>query len=66
MTEALKMIVDGYLSLKDRKALEELRAHRERLRKQIERRALDGIDAGPPMQLFDEELHVIQAALASF
>ena len=27
MTEALKMIVDGYLSLKDRKALEELRAH---------------------------------------
>jgi hypothetical protein len=66
VTEALKMIVDGYLSLKDRKALEELRAHRERLRKQIEGRALDGIDAGPTMQLFDEELHVIQVALASF
>jgi len=66
MTEALKMIVDGYLSLKNRKALEEMRAHRERLRKQIEERTPGGIDAGPTMLLFDEELHVIQAALASF
>jgi hypothetical protein len=30
VTEALKMIVDGYLGLKNRKALEEMRAHRER------------------------------------
>jgi hypothetical protein len=66
VTEALKMIVDGYLSLKNRKALEEMRAHRERLRKQIEERTPGGIDAGPTMLLFDEELHVIQAALASF
>lgn len=66
MTEALKMIVDGYLSLKNRKALEEMRVHRERLRKQIEERTPGGIDAGPTMLLFDEELHVIQAALASF
>jgi hypothetical protein len=66
VTEALKMIVDGYLSLKNRKALEEMRVHRERLRKQIEERTPGGIDAGPTMLLFDEELHVIQAALASF
>jgi hypothetical protein len=66
MTEALKMIVDGYLSLKNRRALEEMRVHRERLRKQIEERTPGGIDAGPTMLLFDEELHVIQAALASF
>jgi soluble cytochrome b562 len=66
MTEALKIIVDGYLSLKNRKALEEMRAHRERLRKQIEERTPGSIDAGPTMLLFDEELHVIQAALASF
>ena len=66
MTEALKMIVDSYLSLKSRRALEEMRVHRERLRKQIEERTPGGIDAGPTMLLFDEELHVIQAALASF
>jgi hypothetical protein len=66
MTEALKLIVNGYLSLKNREALEDLRAHRQRLRKQLEERTPGGLDAGPTMQLFDEELHVIQAALASF
>jgi len=62
----MKMIVDGYLSLKSCRALEEMRVHRERLRKQIEERTPGGIDAGPTMLLFDEEIHVIQAALASF
>ena len=66
MTEALKLIVNGYLSLKNREAIEDLRAHRQKLRKQLEERTPGGIDAGPTMQLFDEELHVIQAALASF
>jgi hypothetical protein len=66
VTEALKLIVDGYLSLKNREAIEDLRAHRQRLRKQLEERTPGGIDAGPTMQLFDEERHVIQAALASF
>jgi hypothetical protein len=66
MSEAMKLIVDGYLSLKNRQALEDLRAHRQRLRKQLEERTPGGIDAGPAMQLFDEELRVIHAALASF
>jgi len=66
VTEALKMIVDGYLSLTNREAIEDIHAHRQRLRKQLEERTPGGIDAGPPMQLLDEELHVIQAALASF
>ena len=66
MTEALKLIVDGYLSLKNRETIGDLRAHRQRLRKQLEERTPGGIDAGPTKQLFDEELHVIQAALASF
>jgi hypothetical protein len=66
VNEALKMTVDGYLSLKNRNALDEMRVHRERLGRQIEGRAPGGIDAGSTMLLFDEELHVIQAALASF
>ena len=66
MSEAIKIIVDGYLSPRNRKALEEMRVHRERLRKQIEERTSGGIDAGPTMLLFEEELSVIQAALASF
>lgn len=63
MSEAMKLIVDGYLSLKNRDALEDLRAHRRRLRKQLEERTAGGIDAGPTMLLFDEELGVIEAAI---
>jgi hypothetical protein len=63
MSEAIKLIVDGYLSLKNRDALEDLRAHRQRLRKQLEERTPGGIDAGPAMDAFDEDLRVIEAAI---
>ena len=63
MSEAIKLIVDGYLSLKNRDALEDLRTHRQRLRKQLEERTPGGIDAGATMQLFDEDLRVIEAAI---
>jgi hypothetical protein len=63
MSEAIKLIVDGYLSLKNRDALEDLRAHRRRLRKQLEERTPGGIDAGPAMDTFDEDLRVIEAAI---
>jgi hypothetical protein len=63
MSEAMKLIVEGYLSLKDRGALEDLRAHRQRLRKQLQERPLSGIDAGPAMEVLDEDLRVIEAAL---
>ena len=66
MSEAIKLIVGGYLSLKNREALEDLRAHRQRLRKQLEDRSGGCIDAGPTMEVFDEELRVIESALASF
>jgi hypothetical protein len=65
MSQAIKLIVDGYVALKDRVAIEEIRAHRQRLRRQLEERP-GGIDAGPTMQVFDEELRVIETALASF
>ena len=63
MSEAMKLIVERYLSLKDRGALEDLRAHRQRLRKQLQERPLSGIDAGPAMEVLDEDLRVIEAAL---
>jgi hypothetical protein len=66
MSEAMKLIVGGYLTLKDRSALEDIRAHRVRLRKQLEERPPGCIDAGPAMRAFDEDLLVIETALASF
>jgi hypothetical protein len=63
MTEALKLIVDGYLSLKNREALDEMRAHRQRLRKQLEERTPGAINAGPAMEALDEDLRVIEAVI---
>ena len=66
MSQAIKLIVDGYVTLKDRIAIEELRAHRQRLRRQIVELPPGGIDAGPTIEIFDEELRVIDIALANF
>jgi hypothetical protein len=49
----------------DRDAIEHLRAHRQRLRKLLGDRPPSGIDAGSAMKVFDEELRMIEAALAS-
>jgi hypothetical protein len=57
------LIVKGYLNVKDRQALENLRAHRDRLRRQLQERTPGGIDAGPAMDTFDEDLRVIEAAI---
>jgi hypothetical protein len=63
MSHAVELIVEGYLSLKVRTAIEDLRAHRQRLRKQLEERSPGGIDAGPAMETLDEDLRVIEAAI---
>ena len=63
MSETIRLIVKGYLNVKDRQALENLRAHRDRLRRQLQERTPGGIDAGPAMDTFDEDLRVIEAAI---
>jgi hypothetical protein len=63
MSEAIKLIVDGYLTLKDRQALETLRARHQRLRKQLQERPKRWVDVGPLERLFDEELRVIEAGI---
>ena len=63
MTEAMKMIVDGYVRLKDREALEELRNHRQRLRQQLRELRGGWLDASRSIQTFDAEVLVIESAL---
>jgi hypothetical protein len=63
MSEAMKLIVEGYLSLKDRTALEDIRAHRQRLRKQLEDRPKSYINVSHATELFDEELSIIETAI---
>ena len=63
MSDAIKLICDGFLTLKDRSALEEMRAHRQRLRKQLQDQPKGWVDVSRSTQLFDEELSVIDAAI---
>jgi hypothetical protein len=63
MSEAMKMIVDGYVRLKDREALEQLRNHRQRLRQQLREHRYGALDINNSLETFDAEVLVIEAAL---
>jgi hypothetical protein len=63
MSEAARLIVAGYVSLKDRVALEGMRAHRQRLRKQLHDSPQSWIDTSKSIALFDSDLHEIEAGL---
>jgi hypothetical protein len=63
VSEAIKLIVDGYFGLKDRHALEGLRGHRQMLIKQLQDRGNELVDVGPSVRLFEEDLRVIEAAI---
>ena len=64
MSEAIKLIVDGYLTLKDRQSLEGLRAHRQRLRKRLQDQPKSWVDVDSATRLLDDDLRVIEAAIA--
>jgi hypothetical protein len=46
MSEAVKLIVAGYIRLKDRKAIEDMRLHRQRLRNDLMERSKGCFDVG--------------------
>ena len=65
MSEATKLIVNGYLSLGDRASLESLREHRLRLRKQLQLQSgKSAFNPARSIQLFESDLEVIEAALS--
>jgi hypothetical protein len=63
MSEAIKLVVERYLSLQDRSAIEEVRAHRQRLRKQLGLQPPGSVDVGPATKALDEDLRIIEAAI---
>jgi hypothetical protein len=63
MSVALGMIVDGYVSLKNRQALEELREHRQRLRMQLLLKRGSAFDPGKSIELFETEVAMIENGL---
>ena len=63
MSEAVKLIVAGYIRLKDRKAIEDMRRHRQRLRNDIIERSKGCFDVGSSIRLFDEDILAIEQGL---
>jgi hypothetical protein len=63
MSEALEMIVDGYVRLNDRRSLTELKAHREDLIAELKARK-GWFDLSQSIRQFDEDIVQIEAGLA--
>jgi len=61
MPRAIEQIVDTYVKLKDRRGLEELMMHRQRLAVDLKGRS--GYDYSLPISQIDEEIAVIDAGL---
>jgi len=63
MAEAIERIVDGYVKLGNRKALENLKAHRERLA--IELKSIDGVlDLRSSIRQLEDDIAAVETGLA--
>jgi len=61
MPSAIEQIVDTYVRLKNRRGLEALMMHRQRLAVDLKGRS--GYDFSRPIQQIDEEISAIEAGL---
>jgi hypothetical protein len=65
MSEAVKLIVDGYVRLKDRVKIEELRDHRQALREALKVKNSEVFNTTYLSHVIDSELEVIEAGFTS-
>ncbi|MDH2407021.1 hypothetical protein QCM77_45500 [Bradyrhizobium sp. SSUT18] len=62
MPNAIELIVDGYVSLNDRRALDDLRMQRSKLA--VDLRARTGFDYRTTIRQIEEDIILIEAGLA--
>lgn len=62
MPNAIELIVDGYVSLNDRRALDDLRMQRRKVA--VDLRGRTGFDYRTTIQQIEEDIIVIEAGLA--
>jgi len=65
MSDAVKLIVDTYVELKDRLALEEMREHRQRLRRSLQEKAGGPFDVSQSIRLCDQDIEAVEVGLAT-
>ena len=64
MSNAVKLIVDGFVKLRDRGALDAMREHRRRLRKSLQERVGGYFDVSRSIELCDDDIAIVEAGLA--
>jgi hypothetical protein len=62
MPSAIEQIVDAYVRLNDRRTLERMMVHRQRLA--IDLRAMSGLDFSVPLRQINEDIAAIGTGLA--
>src|SRR6202012_4542050 len=63
LSGAMKLIVAAYVSLKNRTALEDMREHRQRLKRELLTKQTDAFDFSNSIRAFDDEVVVIETGL---
>ena len=63
MSKAMAQIIRVYVRYQNRRALEELRKHRQKLALELRASARPGYDFGLPIRQINEEIAVIEAGL---
>ena len=64
--KAIEQIIAGYVSLRNRQALEELREHRQRLLDGVRTYSVPGFKTSVVHDTLSEEIELIEEALARF
>jgi hypothetical protein len=64
MSDAMRSIVDAYVALNDREALERLQEHRQRLKRDLQVKSGEWFDVSRSTKALDDELNIIEAGLA--
>jgi hypothetical protein len=66
MTEAIKNIVVGYMKLKNRQALQDIRDHRQRLLRNSRTLSTSWVSTDNMRATLQEEISIVDAALGEF
>ncbi|SFJ51796.1 hypothetical protein [Bradyrhizobium sp. Gha] len=64
MPSAIEQIVDAYVRLKNRRGLDELMMHRQRLAVDLKSRSSGRYDFSVPIDKIDEEIAIIEEGLS--
>jgi hypothetical protein len=64
VSESVRLIVNAYVRLRDRQAIEQLREHRRLLREKLQAIAGGDFDPSRSLRLIDSDLSEIDAGLA--